>query len=351
MFYIKFNKLLTQIQKKCIFTSMRSRKVNLILLLFFNFIYSFSQDIHWSQMNQLLSFQNPSRAGEYSEDVKFTFAIKDQWRNVTKPYQTFLGSVDTKFRKFDNISLATNFLTDVVGDGSFRTNQFGIICSYDKKINKSLNFSFGVDVGVVNKVLDFSNFKFDNQYDGYFYNSILSSNESYTNTSFTNFNFGLGFFTILKLNELNSISFGLSSYNLNKPKETFYQFQITRPIRNNFNINHYLILNRHTINSFIYCVKQNTYSELLVGFLDDFKTKSFRYKHIYSGLNYRYKDAIILNLGLLIHSLKITLSYDINISKLYIASRGRGSLEIVVQYLLKKRKLTFPIKYQCIDYY
>jgi type IX secretion system PorP/SprF family membrane protein len=330
---------------------MRSRKVKLIFLLLFNFIRSFSQDIHWSQMNQLQSFQNPSRAGEYSEDIKFTFAIKDQWRSVTKPYQTFLASVDTKLRKYDNFSLATNFLSDVVGDGSFRTNQLGVICSYDKKLNQRFNFSFGFDLGLVNKVLDFSNFKFDSQYDGYFFNNILSSNENYANTSFTNFNIGLGIFVVVKLNKMNKLSLGLSSYNLNKPKETFYQLQVNRPIRNNLNLNHILIFKRHTFNSSLYFVKQNTYHEFLIGFLDDFKTKSLKYGHIYSGVNYRFKDAFILNLGLSINKLRLIVSYDINISKLYVASRGRGSLELVIQYLLKKRKLTFPIKYQCIDYY
>lgn len=322
----------------------------IILHLFSCFILR-GQDIHWSQINQLQSFQNPSFIGQYDEDIKFTFAAKDQWRNVTKPYQTYFASFDTRFRKFEWYSIACNVFTDVTGDGLFRTNQFDFISKIDKKINPKLSFSIGLDIGFTNKNIDFSNFKFDNQYDGYKYNNTLSSNESYTNTSFNYPTIGVGFLSNYKIKKNQELSLGFSIYNINKPKESFYQIEVIRPIRNVYNLTYNYLYKNHLINSSLNIEKQSTYNKLLIGALDNIKINNTKLHHLHTGISFRYLDALILHLGISYKKSKLIISYDINTSKLRVASNGRGSLEINIQYLLKKNPLTFPINQTCIDYF
>lgn len=322
-----------------------------IILQLFSCINVRSQDIHWSQINQLQSFQNPSTIGKYDEDIKFTFALKDQWRSVTKPFQTYFASFDTKIRKIEWLSIGCNIFTDVTGDGNFRTNQFNFISKIDKKINSKLIIATGLDIGLLNKNIDFTNFKFGNQYDGLKYNSSLSTNETYSNTTFSHPTIGIGFSANYKLEKNQDLNFGFSIYNINKPKESFYQVEIIRPIRNVLNLSYNYQYKNHLINPTINFEKQNVYRNIMIGVLDNIKTNNLKLHHIHAGLAYRHLDALILHLGITYRKTKIILSYDINLSKLKVASNGRGSFELNIQYLLKKNPLTFPIKQICIDYY
>lgn len=310
-----------------------------------------AQDIHWSQINQIQTFQNPATIGQYEEEIKFTLAARDQWRSVTKPYQTYLATFDTKIRKLNWFSVGSMFFTDVTGDGSFKTNQLDLLAKMEKKLNSKISLSIGVDVGLTNKNINLNNFKFDNQYNGFKYDNSLPINESFSNTSFNHFTIGTGLSVNYKIKKNQEINTGFTFNNLNKPKESFYQLEIIRPIRNTFYFSYYFQVEKHLINPFLNFEKQKSYSKLLIGLIDNQKLNNLKIHHLHYGLMLRYLDAFIVNLGLSYLNTKFSLSYDINTSELKMASNGRGSIEINIQYLLKKQPLTFKIKPSCIDYY
>ena len=310
-----------------------------------------AQDIHWSQINQIQPYQNTSTIGEYEEDIKFTLAARDQWRSVTKPYQTYFGSIDTKLRKITWLSLGCYFLTDGTGDGIYKTNQINLLAKVGKIINSNLSISGGIDFGYVNKNLNFNNFKFDNQYDGLKYNGQLSTNESFTNSSFNNFTLGTGFSAKHKISNNHEVIIGVSYYNLNRPKESFYQLEIIRPIRSNYIVLYNYQINKQIFNSYVNFELQNSYRKLIFGVLDNLKVNNKKIKQIHFGISNRIQDAIILHLGISSFNTKIIFTYDVNTSKLKTASNGRGSLELNIQHLIKKKKLTYKITPSCIDYY
>jgi type IX secretion system PorP/SprF family membrane protein len=310
-----------------------------------------SQDIHWSQIDQVQSYQNPSYIGQFDDDIKFLFAAKDQWRSVTKPYQTYFIATDTKFRKYEWFSLGFNLFTDVVGDGSFRTNQIDLISKFEKKINSKIIFSLGFDFGLTNKNIDFTKFKFDNQYNGFKYDELLSINETFNNSSFLHSTLGTGTSIKLLLHKNNELLIGYSIFNINQPSESFYSKQIIRPIRTNYNVVYKYYGERHNLSGSINYDSQKTYKKTLIGFFDDIKTNNFKIHHFHLGMAYRNLDAFILHIGLSHLKSKMILSYDINISKLNIASQGRGSFEVNIQYLLQKKTVYFPIKPICTDYF
>jgi hypothetical protein len=59
---------------------------------------------------------------------------------------------------------------------------------------------------------------------------------------------------------------------------------------------------------------------------------------LHAGMYMRWKDAIIPVIKLDYHPFSLSLSYDINISTLKTASRGRGGYELSISYLAFKPK-------------
>ena len=60
------------------------------------------------------------------------------------------------------------------------------------------------------------------------------------------------------------------------------------------------------------------------------------------------QDAGIVKIGLDYQNVNIGMSYDINFSRLYVASQGRGGLELSLIYIFNKpRKYELPIHQHC----
>ena len=79
------------------------------------------------------------------------------------------------------------------------------------------------------------------------------------------------------------------------------------------------------------------------------RAKFFK-RALWSGIYYRSNDAVFLSSGVIFDAWKIGLAYDINFSKLVPASNNRGSFEIALCYILRKKmKLESPI-FICPDY-
>ncbi len=328
-------------------------RLNQLILIISQLITSFyfSQDIHWSQTNQLQAFENPSCIDDLDEETKFTFAARDQWRSVTKPFQTFLFSIETKSRKYNWLSLGCNFFNDITGDGTFKTNAVNFILELEKKVNNQFKISLGTTFGIINKNIDFTNFKFDNQYDGFKYTKNLPTKENFSNSNFNNLNLGIGISGSYSFNKFSGLNFGISLNNLVNQKESFYQFEIIRPIRNTVNLNYIRKLKKHQFNASIFFQKQQKYREIITGFFDEYKTQNTKFKSFYGGISYRMLDAFIVHTGFFLKNTKIIFSYDLNISKLKTASKGRGSLEINIQYLIKKKEINLQLEKTCLDYF
>ena len=94
----------------------------LLLLFFLSYLSNYqAQDVHWSQINENELYHNPANTGDFHGDFRASVSTKDQWRNVTKPYQTQAVTFDI-INKYDRkLGYGGLFLHDVTGDGIFRT--------------------------------------------------------------------------------------------------------------------------------------------------------------------------------------------------------------------------------------
>jgi type IX secretion system PorP/SprF family membrane protein len=314
----------------------------------------FSQDIHWSQINSNPLFQNPGNTGYFEADHRFSFNLKDQWRKVTKPFTSSSVGYDTKYRYYPKVGLGAIFISDVAGDGSFKTIETKLLGSYELFNKKNINsLRFGIDFGLNYREMNFKSYMYDNQYNGFFYDNSLPNIEDFITNNTINFTLSLGTIWTKKLNNKDKISIGLSSFNLNKPNQSYYGIKVERDIRNSLFFQYEKKLQHILLNPSLNISKQGKYTEIIFGTLISlpFKFKKTPTTIINFGIYHRIKDAIIFSLGTTYkEKLMFALSYDINISQLTKATNGRGSIEFSLIYLLYRKIMPKPKQIQCIEY-
>jgi hypothetical protein len=67
-----------------------------LLVLFVVSSRSIAQDIHFSQFDQAMLWQNSAQVGSFNGQFRFAANQRNQWRSVTTPYQTFGFSAEAK---------------------------------------------------------------------------------------------------------------------------------------------------------------------------------------------------------------------------------------------------------------
>lgn len=318
-------------------------KILKLLSILFLAEFSYTQDIHWSQFNENPLFLNPANAGNFNGNKRFVSSYRDQWRSVTKAFQTFVLNYDTRFSKNDNFGIGFTFLNDNAGDGKFKTIDFNIAPSYRKFIAKdsSQQLNFGLQLGLNNRQFTFPNFYFDEQYNGINFDPTLPNTENLITESKTNLNLGIGVIYKLIQSKKVNYQFGFSAYNLNSPNQGFYGEKVKRDPRIVFFTIAEMQLNDKTkfVPSLIF-QSQGTFKELIFGAqLKNIISRNEKVtKGIYGGLFLRTKDAIIVNIGLNYNKWQAGFSYDINISNLNPASSGRGGFELNLSYIISRFK-------------
>ena len=330
-------------------------KIFVLTILIINCFHVFSQDIHWSQINSNPLFQNPGNTGQFDADHRFCFNIKDQWRKVTKPYTSCSIGYDTRYQYYPKIGFGGIVVTDVAGDGSYKTVELKLLGSYELwNIKNSNSFRIGMDVGLNYREMNFNAYMYDNQYNGFFYDKAIQAVENNISNTTLNYTLSLGAVWTKSFYNTDRIKIGFSSYNLNKPNQSYYNVKLERDIRNSLFIQYQKKINNLLqLTPSVNISMQGKYTELLLGatLSQPLKHTKFHNILINFGSFYRLNDALILLIGTDIQNkYLINISYDINVSQLTKASNGRGSIEMSFIYLLNRKKIAKPKHLQCIEY-
>ena len=324
-----------------------------LLLLSYLSIYQ-AQDVHWSQINENELYQNPANTGDFEGDYRVTLSTKDQWRNVTKPYQSQALTFDMINKYNRKIGYGGLFLNDLTGDGIFRTIEMKITPSYTiyQDLAKKQKIRMGIDIDWKYNQMNFANYSFDNQFNGLIYSAILPTNEKYTTQQKSLISIGAGITFTKEITSKLLVKTGLALFNINQADQGFYNVKIPRLRRE-----HLFILTTYkfspTISLFpsLNLQFQGTYSELIFGSKCQFKTTNFLSSYLLiGGLYFRNKDAIFTQIGIKINKITTTINYDINVSKLSKASNGRGGLEINCQYIWTRKETRNLMHKKCLDY-
>lgn len=314
----------------------------------------YAQDIHFSQFYMSPLTQNPAFAGAL-HGMEANVNYKEQWRSIGSPYKTVAASYNLSLQKKKKakgyFGLGLDFFSDKAGDSKMGTTQANLSGAGHVYINRYSKFGGGLQVGFAQRSVDYTSLTWGRQFDGMAYNPNLSTGENLPAAASTvypdvavgviySYNNTAGMRRVSDNNDFR-VNAGLSVFHVSQPN---YSFQ-----GNDDRLYTKFVLHGNALLSIPYSsigflpgfvvYKQGGPSQFLAGTLVRYVlnqrskyTRNRTTSTIAIGAYFRAKDAAIVSF-LLEHSrYAIGMSYDMNVSRLKVASAGRGGFELSLRY-------------------
>jgi type IX secretion system PorP/SprF family membrane protein len=294
-----------------------------------------AQDLHFSQSYLHAQFQNPALAGLYTGDWRASAHYRSQWETVPVQFRTLSAAYDTKvIRNGTNMVAAGLMLAqDEAGDASLRWSQIGANVGVTHALNQRQAISAGLGLMFVQRRIDLSGLKFNNQWDGDIYNPDLPSKEILDNQTGVKASLSAGVNWRLQ-NTLNrtQVQTGITAFHVNRPDIHFKNNQpFSLPVRlgwygqstiQNNEVTDYVV--------FAHYQRMGAASEAFVGggmryWLDD--ETAFQ-----CTAATRIGDALVPAVQVQWRQWTVGVSYDVNISRFDVATQRRGGFELAVVY-------------------
>ncbi|HEY6160049.1 MAG TPA: PorP/SprF family type IX secretion system membrane protein [Bacteroidia bacterium] len=313
-----------------------------------------AQDFHLAQYDAAGLYMNPALTGMFlgdKGDYRISSDYRSQWKALgIKPYNTVYLAYDMPYTiKDKKCGFGAYVINSRSGNGHFNTFSFMLSGAYDIMQGSDKHYlSAGLQLGLFNKSFDPSSFTYDVQYDastGTFDNSV-NSMESGLNTSIFRFDANMGIYYKYRDESKKWHPYGgFSIYHVNRPNETFTAYKERLPMRFNFNAGCDFILNeRFTIVPKILYMNEAKVSEFYAGLAAFYKMKDNNFQPML-GLDYRHKDAFVVEVGLKQDKHIFRISYDVNTSYLNSYTGGRGAIEFSLVLIgIKGQPLFIPPK-------
>ncbi len=331
-------------------------KIFVIVFLLFS-VNVYSQDIHFSQTSSSPFNLNPALAGTMQTDNRLVINNRSQWNSFTNAYKTISASFDHKFNfslpYIHAIGIGLLVNSDKAGDGKFGNTGVFIPVSYQKLfINEKLLITIGFRVGVSQNSIDYNLLSFGSQFNGNKYDSGLPNFENFSSNTKAYFDLASGVFVKYEYDNF-TLNAGFALYHINNTDISFGSTgNIYLPKRQSAFLSSQVFLsNEFQLLPAIYFHKQNKYKELLWGAMLQIQLSNALFHRFQTGLFVRNSDAIILRFSSDYNDIRLGVSYDINVSGLSIASRGRGGFEFSLIYLFNMNRVekSSPMHF-CPDY-
>jgi len=311
------------------------QKSTYLILMFVIFLGEINaQEIHFSQFNNNQLLINPAFAGHFDGNIRIGGSYRSQGASISVPYTTYSawGDVHLEPEKISNssIGLGLCIYNDNAGEGSLSTTSGYFTASFTKGFNHDNSFraTLGFSIGFINRSINFSKLVFDNQWNGTIFDPDIASHEPYMGNTLFAPDFNFGGIVCWDINEKLHTNAGVAMHHINKPNLTFYDAENRLEYKLIF---HGLVKMRVSdliqVNPGIYFSNQVDINEVIIGsnlllIKEDLK--------LITGLWYRVERDIIPHIGIIYKDFIVEFSYDINVSKLHIASNYRGGLEISI---------------------
>ncbi len=315
-----------------------------------------AQDIHFTQWMHAPHTYSPSSIGDFDGIYRFHDNYRNQWSSVTVPFTTFAGMVESNtFDKYiKGLSSAIGMVYDVSGDSRFSTTHLNTGLGYRIDLPDSNGiFRFGFLPTATQKKIDVNALKFDNQYNGYYFDGSLSTGENLPRLSRWYFDFSLGAEYSLYINNKFKLRSGFAVYNILSPHQSFFNNNDIRLDRRySIQLNSaYQFSEKVFIKPGIQFSNQGMYYSVNFGGIVEYDlSKTIYFKQmIFAGAYFRAVDSGDLIVGLNYDDWKVGVSYDINYSGLVPASNYRGGVELAVIYTIPN-EIIRPKYKVCPDY-
>lgn len=306
-----------------------------------------AQDIHFSQFNFSPLNQNPANTNLFNGDYRFVANYRNQWPSVPVRYNTFSVSGDMNcytLKNKDRIGVGLVLFYDRAGDSRFTTVNTAVSASYIKTLDKKQQhlLSGGVQLGLVNRNINYSKLNFDNQWNGDAFDPGIAPDEFFSKTRFNYFDLGIGAAYRWNKAERTNVTFGFSAVHLTQPKQSFYNNKSVK-LNPRFTLHARgqvkVARQWDIVPEWMWQMQDSKYE---IGYGAHAKyylaLKSAHTVAINMGVYGRSAEAGWLLAGMDYDNLQVNLSYDVNFSKLRNASRYNGGFEVSVIYIVAKVK-------------
>ncbi|MEI6767054.1 MAG: PorP/SprF family type IX secretion system membrane protein [Bacteroidota bacterium] len=321
-----------------------------------------AQDIHFSMFNAAPLTLNPALAGAFNADHRIIGNYKSQWRSIANPYTTYALSYDAGLLKRaingGFLGVGLQLYNDRAADTKMGVFQANVSLAYHLLLNRNNILTAGVQGGFAQRSISASAMQWGNQYDPHSDNGFNSSLSSGETMNFTHFNYGdfaAGVLytynsgsTTMSSNNAFKLNLGISMFHLNKPKQQFMDNEAQKLYRR-VNIHGYSLIGiRNTSLSLVPSLAvyfQGPSREIMMGSLFRFRlqdashyTNFIQETALSVGAHYRFSDAIVAEAMFEYKNFMLGVSYDVNVSKLSVASSGMGGLEVALRYITPLRQ-------------
>jgi len=301
---------------------------------------AYAQSIHFSQYYNAPLLNNPANTALMPDhDYRLGVNFRNQWASIPVPYNTFSAFGDFSVFKNGNsnnwLGLGGAFFSDKAGDGNLALTRIEGFAAYHLSISKVSMISAGLSFGSVQRSVNFENLTFDQQWDGFSFNSSLPNGEKgyVAKTNYNTVGAGINYAYFPADNFYLSIGAGLA--NVNQPKESFYNMNNNLGMRPSANIDLVRRMGeRFILNPSVYFATQKGASELVFGSLFRIYVggKDENNTEVIFGAFDRLNESIIGAAGIHWGNIQVMASYDVTTSKLATYNSGFGAMEFSLIY-------------------
>lgn len=314
----------------------------------------FAQDIQFSQFYSAATYLNPAFAGSSNAD-RVIFHQRLQWPSLDAKYTTSLLSYDRYFEKYKS-GFGLLVLKDFQGAKTINSSEFYLQYSYDITFSSKLAFRPGLQVGYLNRAIDYSHLLYPDQFNNDGLNGNSSSDQNFNRDK-------KGFADISTGGILYSKYFWISyaGHHLNTPNQSWRDHSSVLPVKHSFTTGYKIVIMKGEVKHHMGHAEDKFY--IIPTFQYKLQKKSDQfdagiyiiYNQLLTGAWYRgiptkkYNDKLQNNesvvglVGWRIKDLRITYSYDFTVSKLHTAKTG-GSHELNLTYIFRENKKIKPRK-------
>ncbi|HSC53600.1 MAG TPA: PorP/SprF family type IX secretion system membrane protein [Phnomibacter sp.] len=327
-------------QHKISYTHKRPKhwqQVCIVTVLMLSGLVAGTQDLHFSQFMNNPLLTNPANTGFNPDfDYRIGGTYRNQWWGLPVPYKTMSvwGDVQVMRDKFSNgwLGVGGLLLRDVAGSGNLTSTKGYASVAWHQEVGYNSLVSGGFNIGFATKHIDITNFTWENQWNGKFFDANAPTGEqfAYSQVSYLDLQAGLNYAYFPSDNLY--LNAGVSVMHLNMPKESFFDPAVrsnTIKPRYNVFVNAAMKLNdQWIVNPNIYVSYSSGATEVSAGLMGQYNLGEYSESQLLGGLYFRPGDAIIPMVGMQWKDTRLTFSYDATMSKLREHNNGNGAIEL-----------------------
>ncbi|HZF65608.1 MAG TPA: PorP/SprF family type IX secretion system membrane protein [Chitinophagaceae bacterium] len=306
-----------------------------------------AQDPNFSQFFASPLTLNPALTGKFNGQVRAAGNYRNQWPTINNAFTTYTVSADFGILKnnipeIDQFGIGIMGFSEQSGNGILKNNYLSLSTAYHKGLDENgfNQLGLGFQTSFVNKRLDITNLKFEDQLTSLGFTGVTSEvfSANQINVKYLDVNAGILFNGTS--NGDNNYYAGVSMYHINRPKETFNGGQFYLPARVTFQAGGMLPVGQYDgIHFSANHSRQANATNTVVGgaYMLNMNQDNGNPTNIYLGSWFRFGDAVIPYVGLEFGEFHIGATYDVNLSSLKPASNMRGGAEISLIYVKQPR--------------